>query len=210
MWSVRCADHTGHSSIAFSLPAASLFFTCIHSVWAFAWPLFQLGHCTKSLGQRENQTWLFSESHRVRKGTHKRSQVSEALDETPVFPGLPYQTTTNGVEVCPLTVLEARSGSRVGSFWRLPPSRGRMYPMTLFQLWVLASQSLLCGSSMCCSYLPPSSHGLSLSLFPLLFSYKDLSLDLGPTLIRDGLISRSLIISVNTLIPNKVVFSGSR
>lgn len=61
-----------------------------------------------------------------------------------------------------------------------------------------------------CSYLPLPSRGLLLCLFPLLFSYKDLSLDLGSALIQDGLISRSLILSANTLVPSKVVFSGSR
>lgn len=49
----------------------------------------------------------------------------------------------------------------------------------------------------------------ALCLFPLLSSYKDLSFDLGPLLIKGGLTYRSLILSAKTLFPNKVTLSGS-
>lgn len=49
----------------------------------------------------------------------------------------------------------------------------------------------------------------ALRLFPLLSSYKDLSLDLGPLLIKGGLKYRSLISSAKMLFPNKVTLSGS-
>lgn len=51
---------------------------------------------------------------------------------------------------------------------------------------------------------------VSLDLFPLLFSYKDVSLDLGPTLTQDGLLSGSVITPAKTLIPNRGRVWGSR
>lgn len=61
--------------------------------------------------------------------------------------------------------------------------------------------------------LPPSSHGLLLSLYLFLFwlLQENVSLDLGPTwVIQDDFISTSLIISAKNPFPNKVPCAGSR
>lgn len=107
--------------------------------------------------------------------------------------------SSSGAQKCKPKVVD-----RTGSFWRnlsqgLSP--GSFWPPATLDLPQLAAlQPLplsLRGPSLCMA--------LCLSVFCLI---KTLSLDSGPILIQYNLISRSLITSAKTFIPNKVTFTG--
>lgn len=203
MQSVKCATCRGHCSVVLW---RLLSFRFIHSTHIHAANTHS-GACARSSGTEGRATWLFSPV--LRRAVKQQRCWTRYLGE------IQRTATTNDhkprglQQKCILSVLK-------GGVWNQDVSRVDCSEALREQLardWWLPS-ILGPHQSLARSCIAPVSASIftwpsALRLFPLLSSCKDLSLDLGPLLIKGGLTYRSLISSAKTLFPNKVTLSGS-